>query len=183
MAKKICCYCKDGWTPISTSVGGAHVGVIPGEYSNPPMVNVVAGGRLHLHCTFERWPQGWRMQASGGSYALKGVEQKLPPELARELLEIVSNWAAENPQEFVAQDHESFHEFFKTSGEMIEDALDQMPVEDEIAGCLKSRWASLATPTAIKAGEAAAVALAAAIAAMKEARGLLAAVGKERVAA
>jgi hypothetical protein len=83
----------------------------------------------------------------------------------------------------VDQDHESFHEFFKTSGEMIEDALDQMPVEDEIAGCLKSRWASLATPTAIKAGEAAAVALAAAIAAMKEARGLLAAVGKERVAA
>jgi hypothetical protein len=182
MAKEICCYCKDGWTPISTSVGGAHVGVIPGEYSNPPMVNVIGGGRLHLHCTFERWPRGWRMQTPG-SYTIKGVEQKLPPELARELLEIVSNWAAENPQEFVDQDHESFHQFFETSVEMMDDALDQMPVEDEIAGCLTSRWASLATPTAIKAGEAAAVALAAAIAAMKEARGLLAAVGKERVAA
>jgi hypothetical protein len=65
MAKEICCYCKDGWTPISTSVGGAHVGVIPGEYSNPPMVNVIGGGRLHLHCTFERWPRGWRMQTPG----------------------------------------------------------------------------------------------------------------------
>jgi len=144
---------------VQTSIGPVLLCFTETEPWDPRMVNVISGcfwfkqiglkqdSPIMMNQTLVFKKAGWRFQSETPKY--DAGDSPIPPAVQRELIGHVSDWVSKNQQRFIEHDIERFSHFADSFVDMISQYAGDMPNDDDVDDLLKSRWATLVTPSAL----------------------------------